>query len=187
MNDYDSTEDVMEHKRKVSYWIESFISELSGRSRLHDASKLMSPEKAMFDEFIPKLKELEFGSAEYKQSLKDMGNALEHHYYMNSHHPEHYEDGIVGMTLLDLVEMLADWMAAAQAKNTTVNLDYLSERFGISDQLKSIFLNTLQEEDFWGDVQHSPIRYLSPVDFRKRKHIKWILEYPSENDEEIVD
>ena len=31
----------------------------------------------------------------------------------NRHHPEYYEDGIAGMTLVDLEEMLSDWEAAS--------------------------------------------------------------------------
>lgn len=33
---------------------------------------------------------------------------LDHHYQNNDHHPEHFELGINGMNLLQLLEMLAD-------------------------------------------------------------------------------
>jgi hypothetical protein len=44
-----------------------------------------------------------------------MGDGLKHHYSHNRHHPEFFgEDGVDGMTLVDLIEMLADWKAATE-------------------------------------------------------------------------
>ena len=77
-----------------------------------------------------------------------MGDALKHHYEVNSHHPEHYDNGVAGMSLLDVMEMFCDWRAAAQRhsdgtfkKSLVIN----QERFAISDQLASIFENTRLE------------------------------------------
>jgi hypothetical protein len=143
---YDSTKDVELHKRLVSRYLNKVILELAmERSPRHDASKLEEPEKSMFDEFIPKLKETEFGSDEYKAALVDMGQALQHHYQANRHHPEHFDNGINDMTLVDVIEMICDWNAAAFMKGVDVNLDYLSKRFGITDQLRHIILNTIKE------------------------------------------
>jgi len=163
-NLYDSTVDVMEHKERVEYWIRNFISQLKGRSKVHDDSKLREPEKAMFDIWVPELKRREFGSDEYKQALVEMGEGLKHHYDSNRHHPEHYENGINGMTIMDLVEMLCDWMAAAQAKKSRIDLSYLAERFGISDQLVEIIANTLREEDLWNQIEGINVGYFCPVD-----------------------
>jgi hypothetical protein len=71
-----------------------------------------------------------------------MGEALKHHYANNRHHPEHFENGINGMNLLDVIEMVCDWKAAADLKGVEPNLDYLAQRFGISDQLKNIIAAT---------------------------------------------
>jgi hypothetical protein len=120
------------------------ILELVNRSDKHDESKLQEPEKAMFDKFTPLLKETVFGSDEYKAALVDMGEALKHHYAANSHHPEHFENGVNGMTLVDLVEMVCDWNAAAFMKGEVPNLDYLANRFDLTDQLKAIITNTLE-------------------------------------------
>ena len=92
----------------------------------------------------PKLIGLTYGSQEYKDSLKELGPALQHHYKHNSHHPEHYENGIDGMSLTDIVEMLCDWKAAAErhsdgdlAKSIEINC----KRFNMSDQLTTILKN----------------------------------------------
>ena len=44
-------------------------------------------EKELFDKWTPILKTLEYGSEEYKDSLKNLKVALDHHYENNSHHP----------------------------------------------------------------------------------------------------
>jgi len=147
MTNYDSTADTLKHSARVGVLMDSILYELIDRSRHHDISKTANPEKAMFDEFTPKLKELTYGSDEYKACLVDMGEALKHHYASNRHHPEHFEDGINGMTLVDLIEMLADWKAATERMdngNLGISLQIQKERFGISDQLMTILENTAQ-------------------------------------------
>lgn len=144
---YDCTDDVKQHIALVNKWIDDFIYILKGRGSAHDASKLRPPEKEMFDIYTPKLKVLQFGSDEYKKALSQMGEALKHHYTMNSHHPEHHKDGIDGMTLYEIVEMVCDWMAAAEKKGVPVDMDYLQKRFNISPQLRSIIENQFREID----------------------------------------
>jgi len=144
MKNYDCTKDVLEHRERVTFWLKWLIEVLELRAEVHDESKLHSPEKEVFDEFTPKLKTLEFGSNEYQATLEKMGEGLKHHYSKNPHHPENHEKGIDGMAIWDLVEMLADWVAAASAKNTNIDLDYLQKRFNISPQLRNVIENT-----FW--------------------------------------
>jgi hypothetical protein len=144
---FDCTCTVFEHRSKVSHYLEMFIIQLARRSQEHDATKLLEPEKSMFDEFIPKLQQIQYGTEEYKANLQAMGEALQHHYACNRHHPEHFENGINGMTLVDLMEMLSDWLAAG-SKNVLVykdTLEALAERFKIDKQLAKILLNTYVE------------------------------------------
>jgi hypothetical protein len=65
----------------------------------HDLSKTQDPELAVFNEYTPKLKDSTYGSDEYKGYLAAMGEGLRHHYAANRHHPEHFTDGVDGMTL----------------------------------------------------------------------------------------
>jgi hypothetical protein len=147
MMDYDCTNDVLEHRNRVAFWIGWLTDVLDYRAVHHDESKLQSPEKVIFDEYVPMLNVLEFGSDAYKSALEKMGEGLKHHYGANQHHPEHFPNGISGMTIWDLVEMLADWMAAASVKNDNIDLSYLQERFNISPQLMGIIANTLYAAD----------------------------------------
>lgn len=145
---YDSTADTLSHINRVQHLLLEVCFKLAERGVKHDASKLRSPEKELFDEFTPKLKNTTFGSPEYYQSLKDLEPALKHHYEVNSHHPQHFENGISGMSLMDLIETFADWRASCERhpdgdfkKSISIN----KERFMISDQLNSIFENTRTE------------------------------------------
>lgn len=144
MEKYDSTQDTLDHAAKVRALIDQSISELYNRAMDHDKSKLGEPELSAFNE-NPGLKNLEYGSPEYTQQLKKMEAAVKHHYQVNRHHPEHYDNGINGMTLVDLIEMLADWKAASERHNNgdlKASFPIQRNRFGISDQLYEILKNT---------------------------------------------
>lgn len=142
---YDSEADTLKHIKRVNELLLIAAQELIKRAIVHDASKLQEPEKSKFDELTPKLKGLTYGSEEYKASLTELGEALKHHYANNSHHPEHYQEGINDMDLLDLIEMFFDWCAASERHtdgNIYTSIDRNEGRFGMSEQLVNIFKNT---------------------------------------------
>jgi len=148
MNDYDSTQDTREHIAKVRECLSEVIRRLEQRALEHDASKLQSPEKEIFDEWTPKLRAMTYGSDEYKAGLVEMGAGLKHHYQHNSHHPEHYPGGVHDMSLLDVIEMLCDWHAATQRHadgDMGQSLRINADRFGIDRQLGMILANTAQD------------------------------------------
>lgn len=145
MIDYDSTSDTLLHIREVQARLSAVINNLIMRGYAHDATKLHDPEKAVFDEFTPKLRDSTYGSDEYKAFLDGMGEGLRHHYAHNSHHPEHYEDGIDGMCLLDVIEMLADWKAATLRHadgDLARSIEQNQERFGYDDRFKGLLHRT---------------------------------------------
>jgi hypothetical protein len=137
-----------EHIREVREGLRLFTDELHRRGVVHDLSKLLPPEIEAFDEATPVLAKLTYGSDEYKAQLLKLKPALEHHYAFNSHHPEHHERGIRGMSLFDIVEMFCDWQAAVKRHkdgDLTRSIDINQKRFGFSDELADIFRNTLAE------------------------------------------
>ena len=85
----DSTEATLKHKKWVKRLMLSLLDDYANRAEHHDDSKLESPEKELFDEYSPKLRDCTYGSDEYKEFLYNLNTALEHHYSVNSHHPEH--------------------------------------------------------------------------------------------------
>lgn len=159
--EYDSRPETQQHIAKVSQFMRQARQNLAQRADCHDDSKLVEPELSFWDEATPKLATLEYGSEGYRQSLRDIRPAIEHHYAHNSHHPEYYKDGIRGMSLLDLIEMLCDWRAASERTKQRVDGDtYLGksfeegmpknqERFGYSDELAQILDNTCRELGFY--------------------------------------
>jgi hypothetical protein len=142
---YDSRPDTLLHILEVRRRLNLVIKDLERRWREHDLSKLSDPEKAVFDEFTPKLKNSTYGSEQYQEYLVQMRTALDHHYAHNSHHPEFYSNGIDGMSLLDLIELVCDWKAATLRHadgDLRKSIEYNQKRFGYTDQLKAILINT---------------------------------------------
>lgn len=145
---YDSKVDTLLHIKRVAQLLTEASAELIRRANVHDDSKLESPEKELFDEFTPKLKDSTYGSDEYKGFLKELKVALDHHYHANSHHPEHYSNGVNGMDLFDLLEMALDWCAAVERHDNGdifKSLEINKERFKISPQLVDILNNTFNK------------------------------------------
>ena len=146
---YDSTQDTLDHINRVRELIGVACDKLSIRAIQHDSSKLREPEKSSFDSTIPKLKDLTYGTEEYRAALREIKPALKHHYANNSHHPEHFENGVDGMTLFDVLEMLLDWKAATERMkdggDIRKSLVHNTERFKLSPQLSSILANTIKE------------------------------------------
>lgn len=144
----DSTAATLQHSRRVGELVIGFIAELGDRATHHDLSKLSPEEKDVFDEFSPKLKDSTYGSDEYWSFLEAMKPALAHHYANNRHHPEHFPNGVNGMTLVDLVEMLSDWKAATERHDDgdlEKSLEIQRKRFNLSDKLVDILRNTARE------------------------------------------
>jgi len=138
--------ETMKHIRIVQTFLCEVMKELLRRSVRHDDTKLNPPEEEIFEIYTDKLKNCTYGSDEYKQYLAEMKPALDHHYKCNRHHPEHFPIGIKGMNLIDLIEMLCDWTAASMRHadgDIWNSIEINQKRFGYSDELKQILLNTV--------------------------------------------
>ncbi len=148
---YNSTRDTIDHIRKVQARLEEVMRHLEQRATDHDASKLRPPEKNGYDKLTADLKDIVYGTDAYRTALAEAKPVIDHHYALNSHHPEHYPNGIAGMSILDVIEMLCDWKAASErTKQGSIaqSLVYNKARFGISDQLTTILENTVKELDW---------------------------------------
>jgi regulator of sigma D len=136
-------EDVIVHINKVAILLLNISSLLHQRAASHDRSKFSAEEFAIYEQVVPKLKAVEYGSEEYKEAVKLLGPALQHHYQENRHHPEHFANGVNDMNVLDVLEMLCDWAAVSPDLNKSLEVN--KERFSISDQLFQIIKNTVSE------------------------------------------
>lgn len=161
---YDSAADTLRHSQQVGRNMAQMMQELLERSYTHDASKLEPPEKAQFDRCSERLRGLTYGSEEYKASLRELGPALAHHYEHNRHHPEHHERRVAGMTLMDLVEMLADWYAATLRHDDgdlVRSLKLNQGRFNIEPQLLAVLVNTAEHLG-WITQEHGLLEAVHP-------------------------
>lgn len=145
----DSRPATLLHSLRVGALMVDMLGEGMRRAVEHDLSKTEPPEVELFDKMTPRLATLTYGSPEYAASLAELKPALDHHYAVSRHHPEHFGDrGINGMTLVDLMELIADWKASTERMGGTGDLRKSVRinmaRFGISDQLAEILLNTAE-------------------------------------------
>lgn len=134
------------HIHLVAGFLHAVVSQLLIRADEHDKSKLESPEVEAFGRVTHLLAETEYGSDEYRAALRSIKPEIKHHNEVNSHHPEHFPNGVAGMTLIDLVEMMCDWKAATyrmkEVKPVSGSLDKNAERFGIDGDLFLVLMNT---------------------------------------------
>jgi hypothetical protein len=145
---YSSLPDTRKHIGQVGVFLSKIAILIMCRISGHDQSKLEQPEIEYFDAYTPKLSGSTYGSDKYTQFLKEMEPALKHHYAVNRHHPEHFENGIRGMNLVDIIEMFCDWHAAAKRHadgDLMKSIGINQNRFHYSDDLKAVFENTYKD------------------------------------------
>ena len=135
------------HRNRVYEILGMVCRLLEVRANTHDITKTQEPELTGFSESYEGLRGLTYGSSEYMERLLELKPYLDIHYKNNLHHPEHYKNGIESMTLIDIVEMLADWLAATEKHedgDINVSINHNQKRYKISDQLTQIFRNTVK-------------------------------------------
>jgi hypothetical protein len=149
------------HIEAVRNHLNACVRELLARAEQHDQSKLQNPEREMFDEYTPLLRQSTYGSDEYKGFLKGMDKALAHHYENNRHHPEHFPNGVKDMNLIDVLEMLCDWKSSTMRHadgDVYKSIEINQKRFGYSDELKTLLRNTvdwLNEQNVFHHAEES--------------------------------
>jgi hypothetical protein len=141
--------DLMKHRALVAEHMLTIVAELNKRAVHHDDSKFDLEEYDAYEEAFPNLQKYAYGSEEHRAELRKIKPAIEHHYQNNRHHPEYFGNvGIAGMNLLDLIEMVCDWVAASQRKGSQTDLlkslQINKTRFDIDDQLFLIIMNTVE-------------------------------------------
>lgn len=145
MEQIETEEYIKGHISRVRRYISTFIQLLIRRAENHDKSKLEEPELSWWKE-MDKEPRYPYGSEEYKQKIKRWNKVFKHHYQYNRHHPEHYEYGVSEMTLIDIVEMMCDWLGYKDTTTVTEALKVCDEqmaRYDISEELRQIIFNTL--------------------------------------------
>ncbi|TSA28601.1 hypothetical protein D4R71_00420 [bacterium] len=146
--EFDFLCDTLLHISEVRENLEIISSQLKQRGYAHDKTKLQQLE---FDGFVStreKFKKANYGSPEYQECIELTKPAVEHHYKNNRHHTGFHKNGINDMTLIDIIEMIADWRAAARRspdKKLENTLDYATKKYGIQSQLAKVIINTFEQ------------------------------------------
>lgn len=145
MGQIDTEEYIKGHIARVRKHINTFVLLLHKRALLHDRSKLEEPELSWW-KAMDREPRYPYGSKEYKEKVARWKKVFDHHYKHNRHHPEHYENGIYDMTLVDLVEMLCDWLGYKDVMTVAEAItvcEQQMERYHFTDELRAIMTNTL--------------------------------------------
>jgi hypothetical protein len=137
--------DLIDHKRRVALYLSCVANELFRRAAAHDNSKFAPEEYDAYEAALPGLQQHAYGTLEYRAELARIQPAIAHHYAANDHHPEHFPGGVGEMNLMQLIEMVCDWIAASERSRMSLfdGLDKSKERFGIDEQLFAIIRNTV--------------------------------------------
>lgn len=138
---------IEKHISRIRKHLGIFIHLLNQRAIKHDESKLKSPEFEMWCE-MDKEPRYKYGTEEYNAKMKKWQHLFDLHYRQNRHHPEHFNFGINGMTLVDLIEMLCDWLGYKDVLSITEAIETVERqmrRFGFTEELRNIMVNTLIE------------------------------------------
>jgi len=147
-NEFDFICDTLLHISEVQENLERIATELRQRGLAHDRTKLQELE---FDAFVStrdRFKKTNYGTPEYQVLIDEVKPAVDHHYQNNRHHTGFHETGIGDMNLIDVIEMICDWRAAARRspdKAFKDTLDYAYKKYNISEQFGVIILNTLKD------------------------------------------
>lgn len=138
-------QNILGHKRLVGRYLQRVTNALFQRAVEHDYSKFSREEFPQYAAALPRFEKAEYGSEEYKACCKSIQPAIDHHLRVNRHHPEFFPNGVNDMNLIDVVEMVCDWIAASQrVPGNTLRLDLQKERFGIDDQLFGLISRTVE-------------------------------------------
>lgn len=136
------------HKESIAKYLAKFCAEISFRSSIHDDSKFRKDEFEVYSDNVEEFNKYSWDSPEERRLREKLTPAGVIHRKRNRHHPEYFENGIDGMNLIDLLEMLCDWRSAAErgpGDSIRKNLPTLQEKYNISPQLLKLLENTLKD------------------------------------------
>lgn len=134
------------HIARVRELLAMFAIEMIQRGDVHDKSKFTDAEivpLAKMQKLIDEEGPAQFGTPEYAKRTAMLSGMIEHHRANNSHHPEHYENGVNGMDLFDVVEMFFDWKAASERNgDSSMRLAEACDKYKITGPLREVLFNT---------------------------------------------
>jgi hypothetical protein len=111
---------IIKHKAWVMFFLFKIMWTLFKRGLRHDLSKFSKEEFEYVYILSTKGVGVKFGSKEYYDLVDCVLPAKEAHAARNRHHLEFYGNCIDKMSVLDRIEMMADWLAAGHRSGTKI-------------------------------------------------------------------
>lgn len=150
MSTHKTTKLIEAHRFRVFQYMNAIAQEVMQRGNNHDSTKLHSPELEIYARNVDEFDKHPFNSEGYNKAKAVIKEATDHHFKHNRHHPEHFPDGIEGMNLVDLLEMVCDWKSATlnhpeQPGDMYNSLKVAVDRYNISPQLALVLYNTMRD------------------------------------------
>ena len=147
---YKTSETIRNHRNRVANYMACIAQMIKLRGEEHDVSKLSPVEFPVYSRAIGEFEKYSFGSDGYEKAKESIKQATDHHYKLNRHHIEYFSDGIDGMNLIDLIELLCDWKSATlnhpeNPGDMARSLQVATEKYKISPQLARVLYNTIQD------------------------------------------
>lgn len=138
---------IEKHQNAVKRWLAHFSMILQSRAIKHDESKLQEPEYSLWKKMDEEPR-YPYGTKEYSSKLKRWQHLFKLHWKdkRNRHHPEHFTSPVVEMDLMDMIEMLCDWLGYKEAvsySEASKLVDNQCKRFNFPEEFKNLLLNTL--------------------------------------------
>ena len=121
--------------------------ELISRGRHHDNSTLGSPELEIYHRHFNEYRMYKFGDPRRDEVMNHMAEAIGHHFQYNDHHPEHFDNGINDMNLIQLMQFTAAIMSWSEQEQVDIFelLPIIRDKCGMSDQVYQLIQNTITE------------------------------------------
>lgn len=136
---------ISKHIASVQIKLERLVLEIIKRSKEHDSSKLIEPEISLWKKMDEEPR-CPYGTKEYFEKINRNKLVFDLHYKNNPHHPEHFLNGINDMDLVDVLELLCDWISYKEIISYSEAVKIVKQqakRFNLSEQLTFIMINTL--------------------------------------------
>lgn len=134
---------ILNHKKNVTNLINLIIIELHKRINEHDESSLNSNEVEVLTYFPEYIKKDSYLNEESLAYIREIKNALNIHFKKNSHHPEHFNNKIKDMNLIDIIEMLCDWKSTMSEDDDIISVIKRNKKiYNFSNELMYILINT---------------------------------------------
>ena len=138
---------IHDHTFGVRSRVTRICTALMTRAITHDNSKYSENE---LDDHISMAEEMDgikYGTDAYYAIKRKYETLSAEHFANNRHHPEHHPNGLNDMNLVDVIEMLCDWLTGSENTGTPVerSLEINEKRYNVSPQLMKLLRNTIRD------------------------------------------